>query len=125
MENEQIQELSATIKKDIVSTVLNESKLLFDKKPELVSFGWKQFTTKGGASHTKKYSVYHTINTPDVNGADGTKFNAGVDQTTRELQKAVFDTVAQFDTEMLLLAFGDDCEISVYKDLTYEVSQMP
>ena len=105
------------IKKQITNLVLEQAKQVFERHESLTSFGWNQFTSKCGSSHTKKYSVYHTVNTPHINGNIG----AYLDHNT-DVSKDVIETLKQFDIEHLLISFGDDSDICVYRDLTYEVS---
>lgn len=113
-----IESLKHDVKENILNTLLSEAKLIFDKHPSLTSFGWDQFTTRGGDRNTKKYSVYHTLNTPNVNGNLGTKIVGGEEIL---LQNEINEVMSKFDIEMLFIGFGDDCEIAIYRDLTYEV----
>lgn len=116
---ENIQNSKSEIKEQITNLVLKQAKQVFDKHQGLTSFGWNQFTSKCGSTHTKKYSVYHTINTPNINGNYGSMLDHNTD-----ISKDVSDALKQFDIEHLFIGFGDDSDICIYRDLTYEVSNI-
>lgn len=94
------------------------AKELFEQRPELASFGWDQFSTRGDR-HSKKFCVYHTVNRPDINGNNGAWLR---DQASIDMQEAAKEIITQFDLEILLLTFGDDCKVTIYKDLSFETS---
>lgn len=116
-----IDALKHEVRENILSTLLSEAKVLFDQHPNLTSFGWDQFTTRGGNNNAKKFSVYHTLNTPNVNGNIGAKIVGGPEVS---LQTEINKAMSKFDIEMLFLGFGDDCEVAIYRDLTYEVNNI-
>lgn len=106
----QLTELQEKTAEELKTFVLREAKTVFESDETLTSFGWSQFTSLGD-SFTKKHAVYNTRQTPDINGnSAGGQYHSGV---TEFLQ--------QFRMEMLLMAFGNDCSVTVYNDLTCEV----
>lgn len=107
------------IKTQITNLVLSQAKQVFEKHKDLNSFGWNQFTSKCGSNHTKKYTVYHTINTPNING----NYGPNIPQNTI-LSNDIVEALKQFDVEHLFISFGDDSDICIYRDLTYEVNQI-
>lgn len=105
------------IEQQLRTLVLSEAKMIFDTHPELESFGWHQFNSRCGDKHVKKYTVYHTINTPNINGASGSKMRHDT-----SLSKDIVTSLKKFDPEYLFIGFGDDADVCIYKDLTFEVN---
>lgn len=108
-------------KQILITGILEKSKDLFDNNPELHSFGWSQFTTKLGNDAVKRFTLYVTLLTPNINGNDGKYIQS---TEVNNLQDKVAKAMQGFTLEGLLMAFGDNCDICIYKDLTYELTNL-
>lgn len=99
----------------IKGAVLSRSKKVFDENPELASFSWNQYTT-GGGSYRKKVAFYTTRDKPEIN-----------DQTSEWLpdDNPVVALLSSFRLEALILAFGENARITIYRDLTYDITNDP
>jgi hypothetical protein len=108
-----LNDLEDLITAQVSSFIIKASKELFDKVPTLVSFGWAQCMA-GGGPYEKKYNVFISRHQPDINGVM-------TDRHAPE-SKAVISFLEQFNNKLLIAAFGDDCEVTIFKDLTFRVT---
>ena len=108
-------------KKILLDSLLAHAKTLFEENEKLSSFGWAQFTTKFGERNHTKFTVYHSLATPNISGNSG-GYIANTDLA--DVQKKVSEILRQFDLEALLSIFGDNTEVCIYKDLSYELSEI-
>lgn len=111
-------EAQETAKRFILEALLDQAKVLFEENSGLVSYGWSQFTA---TERQHKFCTYHNMRLPNINGNAG----AYVQKTTMaELQSKVSEALRLFGLESLVMLFGSDVEICIYKDLIYEVTPL-
>lgn len=106
-----VNNLETSLKEMVSSFFITRARNLFINHPEIKSFGWEQFTSQGG-TFERKFGVYSTRDTPAVNGDE---------QTWSAEAQPVVEFLSVFKTELLLLAFGNDCKVTVRSDLTIEI----
>ena len=116
-----IQEKAKTQAKELFETV---SKQLFEKHPEMESFGWKQYTPYFNDGDECRFSA-HT-DEPDINGIRGYEIHEARTYSTgsypakhEELVKAkdiVTEFLGNFYDSDLKDMFGDHVKITVSKD---------
>lgn len=106
--------LEDAVREMICSFILTSAKReLFDQDPSLKSFGWDQFISAGDG-YSKKMSVYSTRCSPVI------------DESPNSVQTAQKITVGNFLTnfkmELLMLAFGENATVTIFRDLTFRVT---
>ena len=105
------EDLTYKVKDLITGFFIEEVKKLFDSSTTLQSFSWEQFTA-GGDRESKKYTVYSTKNTPTINGD---AYNWSTEAA------AVAEFLSKFKPEFLILGFGSDCKVTVFRDLSFSI----
>lgn len=114
-----IAKLKKYIKNEVLKILTEDSKLLFEKHPELTSFGWHQFITE--QSRDRFIIFEDSLERPDISGALGEYIYAS-NSDTYELQSKVADHLREYGTALLETAFGDGIDIAVYKDGSIEIT---
>lgn len=103
---------------EVIDIISKSAKEIFEKYPDLTSFGWQQWNTD--ELRNTHDELYTTIDKPDLNGNIG-ELLYGDD--VYERQKAINEFLKQFDANLLRTAFGPKADITVYSDLSVEFSE--
>lgn len=104
------------------------SKLLFERFPELESFGWRQFTPYFNDGDTCYFRVRAYPESVYINGEGSEdwaseQIKAGKNEDeVWNLPETVAGFVEGFDTDSMQEIFGDHVKVTVYRDADPEVT---
>ncbi len=101
-------------KNKVEEHLLEHAKNIFDLYPDMESFGWHQCTERWVDGRNVIFD--ESIARPDISGALGELY------IERDQRQNVVSSILGFMKDELREAFGDGVDITVYKDLTIEIT---
>jgi hypothetical protein len=142
---EQMKQLREELKAKVKESFASMTKNLFDKYPELNSFGWKEYTdyfNDGETCHFHAHTDHEQVEingyryddedeSPDNLAVQSYEFIYGYNRSTREYEKspnprysprakevvdAVVEFLGAFENEDYEHMFGDHCKVVVTRD---------
>lgn len=106
----------ASIADSLKSQLLEFAAIIFATLPALQSFGWFQFDTTQLNIEPAEY--HSTVLQPNINGNDGRELHG----TSVVTQIYIAEILQEIDPSLLLIAFGNNVEVCVYRDLSIEIN---
>ena len=89
--------------------LIDEAFVIFNKYPELKSFGWEQYTSYWNDGEPTSFSVYAYSDCIDINGEG--EYTENFKQAAQEIEELLNSI-----EDCLLDIFGDHTKVTIYHD---------